>query len=280
MLCNFKYNDARFIPVVFHNLSGYDSHLIIKAVVNAPNFEGYVQLIPQNKEKYISFTKSVKGTRGFKIRFIDSFKFLPSSLDELSSYMPHHPIVEREFEKDGYSSQQIQLLKRKGIYPYEFTSSYDSLKLPHLPTKEEFYSRLNNEGISDEEYAHAQTVWSSFGVRDLGQYCDLYLKTDVMLLADVFEDFRNNCMQSYNLDAAHYYTTPGFTWDAMLKFTNVKLQLLTDIDMLMFAERGIRGGVSQCSNRYASANNRYMENYKEEEQDKYLIYLDVNNLYG
>ena len=235
--CNLNYNDAKFIPVVFHNLSGYDSHLIIKDIATAPNFEGRVQLIPENKEKYISFTKFLEGS-DFNIRFIDSFRFLPSSLDKLASYLTNHPIVEKEFETDGYSSEQIQLLKRKGVYPYEFTSSFDSLDTNHLPTKEEFYSRLNDEHISAEEYAYAQTVWNAFKIYDLGQYCDLYLKTDVLLLADVFEDFRDNCIKSYHLDAAHYFTTPGFTWDAMLKFTKVILQLLTDIDMLLFVERG------------------------------------------
>ena len=155
----------------------------------------------------------------------------------MASYLTNHPIVEKEFKTDGYSSEKIYLLKRKGVYPYEFTSSFDSLKTNPLPEKEEFYSRLNDEHIS-EEYEHAQIVWNIFNIRDLGQYCDLYLKTDVLLLADVFEDFRDNCMKSYQLDAGHYFTLAGFTWDAMLKFTKVILQLLADIDMLLMIEKG------------------------------------------
>ena len=101
-------------------------------------------------------------------------------------------------------------------------------------------------------------------------------------MVDVFENFRDSCIESYKLDPAHYYTLPGYTWDAMLKYTGVELDLLSDIDMLMFIERGIRGGISQCSNRYAKANNQHLkpENYNRDEEDKYIMYYDINNLYG
>ena len=217
-------------------MSGYDSHLLIRKIGTSKNFEGCVKLIPQNKERYISFTKYVKDSK-INFRFIDSFRFLPSSFDKLSSYLDSHPIVKEEFKKDGYTSEQIELLKRKGVYPYDFTSSFDSLKVKELPRIEDFYSHLNEEEITEADYLHAQRVWRDFNIQNLGEYCDLYLKQDVLLLANIFEDFRNNCMQAYGLDVAHYYTTPGYSWDAMLKFTDVKLELLTNVDMLLFTEK-------------------------------------------
>lgn len=116
----------------------------------------------------------------------------------------------------------------------------------------------------------------------LGEYSDIYLKTDVLLLADVFEKFRQSSVSNYGLNPSHYYTTPGFSWDAMLKFTSVEIELLTDIDMLLFIERGIRGGISQCSTRYAKADSEYfrMDASNVSDNKTYIIYLDVNNLYG
>ena len=114
----------------------------------------------------------------------------------------------------------------------------------------------------------------------MGEYHDLYLKTDVILLADIFENFRDVCVKSHKLDPAWYYTSPGLTWGALQKKTEIKLDLLSDVNMILFIEGGIRGGVSMISNRYGKANNKYMENYDPSEESKYITYLDANNLYG
>ena len=155
------------------------------------------------------------------LRFIDSFKFMASSLNQLASYLEKLNILERLFKEDSLCDEQILLLKRKGVFPYDYISSFDKLKEPNLPSKDDFFSSLYNAHISDEDYEHAQNVWQSFSIQDLGHYSDLYLKTDVILLAEVFENFRTNCLAAYELDPAHYYTTPGLSWDAMLKNTQV-----------------------------------------------------------
>ena len=114
----------------------------------------------------------------------------------------------------------------------------------------------------------------------MGDYHDLYLKFDILLLADVFENFRSTCLQYYKLDPCHYVTSPGLSWDAMLKMTDIKLELMTDIDMFQFVEKGTRGGISYIANRYGEANNKYMKEYNKEKPSKYIMYLDANNLYG
>ncbi|XP_031789251.1 uncharacterized protein LOC107981634 [Nasonia vitripennis] len=251
--CNLNYQDSKIVPVVFHNLSGYDAHFIITDVSN--HFPGQIDLLPLTKEKYISFTKHVENSK-IKIRFLDSFRIMPTSLEKLASYLQDYSIVNKEFS--DLSTTQINLLTRKGVLPYEYISSWEKLEECKLSEKEDFFSILNDSSISDRDYEHAQNVWSTINIQTLGEYSDLYMKTDVLLLADVFENFRDQSMNVYNLDPAHYYTTPGFSWDAMLKHTGVQLKLLTDIDMVLFIERGIRGGLSQCSNRYAAANHKYM----------------------
>ncbi|XP_051153676.1 uncharacterized protein LOC127276959 [Leptopilina boulardi] len=204
---------------------------------------------------------------------------MASSLEKLASYLDEYKIVNAVFASTVTDPDKIKLLTRKGVFPYEYFDSKRKLDETELPPKEKFYSTLYDAGISDEDYEHAQKVWSEFDCQNLYDYVHLYMKTDVLLLADVFENFREQCVIAYKLDPAHYYTTPDLTWDAMLKYTGIGLQLITDIDMMMFVESGIRGGISQCCNRYAKANNPYMENFNKNEDTSYLMYFDANNLY-
>ena len=135
-------------------------------------------------------------------------------------------------------------------------------------------------GIGDKEYEHACKVWREFKIKNMGEYHDLYLRTNVILLANVFESFRNVCMDNYGLDPAHFYTAPGLAWKACLKKTGIRLELLQDPDMLLMFERGICRGITQSVERYAAANNPYMEEYDSSCPTNYLQYLDANNLYG
>ena len=157
----------------------------------------------------------------------------------------------------------------------------EKLKETQLPTRKSFYSRLNDEGITNENYAHARKIWETFEMKNLEDYHDLYNRVDVLLLAEVFENFRSVCIKNYNLDPAHYYTAPGLAWDAALKVTKVKLEQLSDIDMLLMVGKGTRGGISMISNRYGKSNNKYKGNkFVASEPSKYITYLDANNLYG
>ena len=283
--CNLHYKNAFVIPIFFHNLTGYDAHFIINDVANM--FEGSVELLPITKEKYISFTKTVSetgsdrwGLNNVRLRFVDSFKFLNASLDKLVSHLDKDKLTITRSQFSSIGSDDFDLLTRKGVFPYEYVDSFNRLDETSLPPYRSFYSSLTDEIVPESDYCHALNVWQRFHVTTIGEYSDLYLKTDVLLLADVFENFRVTCMGSYGLDPAHYYTLPGYTWDAMLKYTDIRFELLTDIDMLLFIERGVRGGLSQCSNRYARANNKYAPMYDPSRPSSYLMYYDINNLYG
>ena len=169
---------------------------------------------------------------------------------------------------------------RKGVYPYEYMDEEEKFKEQSLPSIENFFSKLCDASISEEEYGRAQDVWKHFDIQDMRQYHDLYLKTDTLLLADVFENFRRVAIANYELDPCHYFTSPGLSLSACLKHTGVELELFTDIEQLLFIERGIRGGISTICNRYSKANNKDLPDYDASKPSTYIMYLDANNLYG
>ena len=283
--CNLQCRKPMILPVIFHNLQGYDAHLFIKQLACLP---GELNCIPSTEEKYISFSKKIKVDEYksrrtgemislyFEIRFIDSFKFLQSSLANLVGYLQPDDFHNTK----EIFTRNVDLLTRKGVYPYDYVSSNEKLSETQLPPKEELYSKLNDEDINDDDYQHAINVWNTFKCKKIRDYHDIYLKSDVLLLSDVFENFRKTFLKHYNLDPAHYYTSPGLAWDACLKETGQELQLLHDYDMLMMFEKGIRGGISHISKKYAEANNKYMVDYNPDEPSTYIQYLDANNLYG
>ena len=283
--CNLKYSKPNNISVFFHNLTGYDSHLFIKklGVIAGP-----IDCIPNNEENYISFSKSIKtgeytNKKGetkdkyFKIVFKDSMKFLNSSVEALVKNLP----------KDGFKNlekyfkpNEVKLLKQKGFFPYDYMDNIEKLKVKKPPTQEAFYSKLTNQGIDNINYRHVLNVWRTWKMKTFKDYLELYNISDVLLLADVFENFRDVCLKNYGLDPVYYFTAPGLAWDAMLKMTKINLELLSNVDMLLMIEKGIRGGISIISNRYGKANNKYMKDHNKKEPFIFLIYLDANNLYG
>ena len=286
--CNLKYRKPKSVSVFFHNLSGYDSHLFIKKL-GSPDKKENIDCIPNNEEKYISFSKTIKTghytnkkgeikDKTFKIVFKDSLKFMGSSLGALVNNLP----------KDAFKNllkyftpEQAEILKQEGFYPYEYMDTEEKFNDTKLPPREAFYSKLSGRGITKTDYKHAWNIWNTFKMKTFKEYHELYNVTDVLLLADVFENFRENSLKTYGLDPVYYYTAPGLAWDACLKITDVELELLSDIDMLLMFEKGIRGGISIISNRHGEANNKYMgRGFKKSELIKYLMYLDANNLYG
>ena len=286
--CNLKYNKPKSVSVFFHNLTGYDSHLFIKKLGSSNNKEN-IKCIPNNEEKYITFTKTIitgqytnkKGedkNKTFDIVFKDSLKFMSSSLGALVNNLPKNGF--KNISK-YYTPEEVELIKQKGFYPYEFMDTEEKFNNTKLPPQKAFYSKLSGKGISEKNYKHAWNVWNTFKMKTFKDYHKFYNETDVLLLADVFENFRNLCLKIYGLDPVYYFTAPGLAWDACFKMTNINLELLSDPNMLLMFEKGIRGGISMISNRYGEANNKYMGNrYNKNKLNKYLMYLDANNLYG
>jgi hypothetical protein len=292
--CNVQYYLDRKVVVMLHNLKNYDGHLIMQELGSvAHEMKLELSCVPKSTEEYLSFTVRVRHTHRYvkrangtskavswDLRFVDSFQFMSSSLASLvdnllSSGEDKFELLQREIP-----SHLVKLCLRKGVYPYEHAQSWSVFNETQLPERSMFYSKLTDEHISEDDYTHAQNVWKTFGFRKFGEYHDLYLTLDVLLLADVFQNFRKFARRYYNLDPAHYITLPSFGWDAMLQMTGVRLELLQDVDMYLFLEGAIRGGTSVIPNRRAEANNKYLPNFDPTKPSTYIIYLDMNNLYG
>lgn len=279
---NKKLINRFIIPVVFHNLKGYDSHLIIRDLVKYEKQYQKFKALPQNLEKLITFGLG-------RLTFIDSMSFLGASLQDLVENLKTKNDKSlfknlRNHFKD-YSDEQIELLTQKGIYPYKFmTGNVHRFRFPFLPDKDDFYNDLTDEPVADSDYEHAQKVWDAFNCKQFKDYHELYLKTDILLLADVFEEFRNLSQREYQLDPCWYLTAPALSWDAFLldiksKYT-IELFNENQYDMLLFVERSKRGGISMISHRKATANNQYLSDYNPEEEQRYIAYHDMTNLYG
>ena len=220
----------------------------------------------------------------YEIRFLDTFAFMASSLESLATNLRSSDDINElrkifkntsnEFKND----EQFLLMIQKGIYPYDYIENFNKLYENYLPDINSFYSKLNKSNCDIKDYKHAQNVFKTFGCKNILDYYNIYLKSDVLLLSDIWDNFRKVCYTNYGLDTCYYYTAPGLSFDAMLKITKINLELLTDVDMFKMVESGIRGGISQISHRHAIANNKYMSNYKpsniinDENMYKFLYY--------
>ena len=273
--CNLRYKiDKRHwkLPVFMHNLRGYDSHLIIKAIKER---HGPVRVIPTNMEKFMSFSVG-------QLQFIDTMQFTMQSLDNLVKTLKSNDdfsYTRQEFSDD----KEFALMKKKGVFPYDFFDDISKILSDEemkFPTRETFFNKLEDNECSEKDYLHAKLVWKTFGCKTFANYHDIYLKSDVTMLADFFEKFRTMCLDSYRLDPAHYYSAPGLAWDAALRMTKVNLELFDNEEMYSFIEHSIRGGVTMITKRLAKANNDKCKVYDPTKPLSWLIYLDANNLYG
>ena len=275
--CNVQYKMQTIVPVVFHNLKKYDGHIIVKALSSFEDYE--FNVIAQTMEKNITFSMKKKNENSVSIseQFIDSFQFLPTSLEKLVKNLKQEDF---QILKENMDEDKIPLLLRKGVYPYECMDSFSKFSETELPPRSSFLSTLTNEEISQENYLHAQTVWETFEIQTLGDYHNLYVQSDVLQLADVFQNFRKLCKKNYEIDPAHLLTAPGLAWQASLKMNQQPLEFFSDLNMYLFIERGLRGGISTITKRHAVANNKYLKNYNHSSASRYILYLDANNLYG
>jgi hypothetical protein len=275
-VCNLNYQIPEEIPVLFHNLK-YDEHIIIRSLKS--EYFSKIKIIPRSMERYISFTLD-------KFKFLDSYSFMPSSLSTLVNNIANLSdafITTKSMFNVYYSNisaKYFNLLLKKGIYPYEYMDSFKKFDEKSLPSKDKFYSSIYNENVSDDDYHHAIKVWNKFKCKNLKEYHNLYLLLDTTLLCDVFELFRKDIYRIYGLECLHFYSAPGLSWQAALKMTKIELELLTDIDKVLFIESGIRGGISCVQKKYAKANNELSTDYDKSKPTSYIAYVDANNLYG
>ena len=220
--------------------------------------------------------------------FIETMHVMNSGLDKLVKN-----VSDKDFKYlvEKFGSENLELLKQKSDYPYEYMNSFERFNEEKLPARKYFYSstkdgKIGDDGkisdghISVKDYLTCEKIWDKFEMKNMGDYHDHYLKKDVLLSADVFEKFIATCLKFYGLDPCHYFSSPGLSWDAMLKMTGVKLEKISDIDKYLFIEKGLRGGISYIAKRYAKANNKYMNDFDPKKPSTFMSYLDMNNLYG
>jgi hypothetical protein len=267
--CNAFLRYKKKLPCIAHSSRSYDSHFLI-LTLDKIDFKS-INIIPQNMEKYTAIVLD-------NLIFLDSYLFLSAPLSVLVKNLKTENLIcsRSVFNK----TEQFHLLTQKGFFPYEYLDSFSKFKSKDIPTKNDFQNTLTQSSISSDDYNFVKKVWSAFECKDFGDYHDIYLMTDCLLLADVFENFRNVSFKNFQIEPVHFFTLPMFSWTAALKFTKIKLELLTDYDMVLFFESGIRGGISVASHRHAKANNKYLPDFDKNKPSSFISYLDCNSLYS
>ena len=268
--CNLARSECLKIVGFAHNFSGYDSHIMMRAIAERDEGMKEIKAIPLNTEKF----KMVKIGRCV---LMDSMAFLGASLDNLVKTLKasnHSFPILKQWMRD---TNQRELILRKGVYPYEFATSLNVLRdTCTLPKKEEFFSLLSGEHITDGDYQHATNVWNSFQCRDMCDYTELYVRADTYQLAEAMLELRESVISEFNIDLCHYLSLPMMAKDIMLKFTNVEMELMSDVEMIHMIRSNIRGGLSYVNTRHFHC----AEESKKREENVSAAYVDANNLYG
>jgi len=303
-----QYEESFFLPVVFHNLKSYDAHFVIRHFQkkyterqpprdndcdeddddndagdkNTDNDHDNhyrdnvtyddISVIPLNGQKYLQFQIG-------ELRFLDSYQFLSTSLDQLVSLLLKSGKHNFEHTKKHLGTDD-DLIFAKGVFPYSYMSCREKFEETELPPIECFHDTLKDEPLKEEDYERAKQTWTRFNITNMREYHDHYLLTDVLLLVDVLEHFRQTVIKGHKLDCLHYITLPSLAWSMALKHTDVELDLITDPDMYLLVENNLRGGIATISKRYAAANNPCVEGYDATQPHTYLSYLDANSLYA
>ena len=257
---NVTQKQSNFIPFIFHNFSNYDCHMFFKKLVDKKNDKVKFDIIPKTNEEYISVTYGC-------IRFIDSYRFLSSGLDSLVKNLDENDfrILKKEFP------DKWKYLNKKLAYPYEYFNSIDDYKKPvdYLENKD-FCSKLKNKCPDDKEIDRTREIIKIFNIKNGKELTELYLKSDVILLADVFEKFIKVSVNEFDINPLYCVSLPGYTWQCGLKYTGINLQTLQDKDMILILENSIRGGISSVMG----------DRYIKSDENKKILYIDANNLYG
>ena len=200
------------------------------------------------------------------------------SLDKLDKNMSDKDF---KYLVEELGSKNLELLKQKGAYPYEYMNSFERFNEEKLPARKYFYSSTKDGKIGDDDkildghinfkyYLTCEKIWNKFEMKNMGNYHDHYLKKDASLSPDVFKKFINTYLKFYWLDPCHYFSSLQLSWDAMLKMAGVKLEKMSDIDKYLFTEKGLRGGISYIAKRYLKANNKYMNDYDPKKPSKFI----------
>jgi len=230
-----------------------------------------VKVIPLNGEKCLQVQIG-------NLLFLDSYQFLSSSLDSLVSTLLK--FGKENFHHTARYLGNYDFLFQKGVFCYNYLTDRSKFADTTLPPKQEFYNQLIDEAISDTDYDRAHRIWNTFDMKNLEQYHNFYLTADVLLLTDVFVNFRATMLHDHGLDCLHFPSLPSMTFQMALKMTGAELELMCDPDIYLMVESGIRGGISCVSQRYARANDPTLSNHDPHEPNSYLTYLDCNSLYA